>query len=43
MKKKHQTDRTNIQQLTQLFEEFNTIYNDNFFLVTPKKPQENEQ
>lgn len=30
--KKHQTKRTNIQELTQLFEEFNRIYNDNFFL-----------
>lgn len=30
--KKHQTQRTDLQHLTQLFEHFNTIYNDHFFL-----------
>lgn len=30
--KKHQTERTSIQELTQLFEEFNKMYNDHFFL-----------
>lgn len=33
MKKKHQTQRTNLQELTQLFEEFNEMYNNNFFLL----------
>lgn len=45
MKKKHQTQRTDLQHLTQLFEHFNTIYNDNFFLLNinpPKKTKEDE-
>lgn len=30
--KKHQTERTSIQELIQLFEDFNRIYNDQFFI-----------
>lgn len=45
MKKKHQTQRTNLQELTQLFEQFNEMYNNNFFLLNvnqPKKTKEDE-
>jgi len=39
MKKKHQTQRTNLQELTQLFEEFNEMYNNNFFLLNINQDQ----
>jgi hypothetical protein len=43
--KKHQTERTSIQELTQLFEHFNTIYNDHFFLnvINTNQPKKKKQ
>jgi hypothetical protein len=35
MKKKHQTNRTNIETLKELFKEFNTTYKENFLIVKP--------
>lgn len=45
MKKKHQTQRTNLQELTQLFEQFNEMYNNNFFLlnINPQNKKQNEK
>lgn len=43
-KNKHQTQRTELQHLTQLFEHFNEIYNDNFFLlnINPQNSKQDE-
>jgi len=35
MKKKHQTQRTNTEQLRDLFKEFNTMYKETFLIVKP--------
>jgi len=43
MKKKHQTNRTNIETLKELFQEFNTTYKTNFLIVKPQNTKENEQ
>jgi hypothetical protein len=42
-KKKHQTDRTNLEQLSQLFEHFNEMYNTHFFLNNQPKTHKDEQ
>ena len=43
MKKKHQTERTNIQELTQLFKEFNEMYKETFLIVKPLNRTKNER
>lgn len=42
-RKQHQTERTNVDQLRELFREFNNIYQPNFFIVKPKTNEQNEQ
>lgn len=42
-RKQHQTERTNIDQLRDLFREFNNSYQTNFFIVKPKTNQQDEQ
>lgn len=41
-KKKHLSDRSSIQELTKLFEDFNEIYNNNFFMLTIPKNKNDE-
>ena len=43
MKKKHQTNRTNLETLKQLFEEFNTTYKENYLIVKPQTTEKNGQ
>jgi ribosomal protein L16 Arg81 hydroxylase len=42
MKKKHQTNRTNIETLKELFKEFNTTYQKNYLIVKPQTTKEND-
>lgn len=39
MKKKHKRQQTDLQKLTELFKEFNRVYNDNFFLLNINQPK----
>lgn len=41
--KKYKTQRSDLQQLTQLFEEFNKVYKDNFFLLTVNQSKTKKQ
>lgn len=42
MKKKHQTKRTDLDQLRDLFKEFNNTYKKNFLIVKPLNTTNNE-
>jgi hypothetical protein len=43
MKKKHQTQRTNTEQLRDLFKQFNTTYKETFLIVKPANQTKNER
>jgi len=42
MKNKHQTKRTDLDQLRDLFKEFNNTYKQTFLIVTPLNTKNNE-
>lgn len=42
MKKKHQTQRTDLDQLRDLFKEFNNTYKQTFLIASPLNQKENE-
>ena len=41
--KKHKTQRSDLQQLTQLFQGFNKVYKDSFLTLTVNQPKPKKQ